>query len=223
LLAGYLYAHGLSRWLVPRRQSLWHLGMLAVLFLTLPLLTFPLRMLQGTTSSPPPALIVLDKLGIHSWLLQTPDLARPTPWLLLLLVTCVGLPFLVVSATAPLLQHWFAAVGQPDSNDPYFLYAASNSGSLLGLLAYPVVVEPYLSLENQVWAWGIGYGLLFVLISLCAFVLWKSGVQKSEVGGQGSEPGALGTGQEAGVEGHTPDVTSQGSESVRQMPGNSHD
>src|SRR5438067_6822189 len=153
LLAGYLYAHGLSRWLVPRRQSLWHLGMLAVLFLTLPLLTFPLRMLQGTTSSPPPALIVLDKLGIHSWLLQTPDLARPTPWLLLLLVTCVGLPFLVVSATAPLLQHWFADVGQPDSNDPYFLYAASNSGSLLGLLAYPVIVEPHLVLENQARAW----------------------------------------------------------------------
>src|SRR5713101_2948085 len=175
LLAGYLYAHGLSRWLVPRRQSFWHLGVLAGLFLTLPLLTFPLRLLQGTSlsSSPPPALIVLDKLGIHSWLLQTPDLARPTPWLLMLLVACVGLPFLVVSATAPLLQHWFAATAQSGSDDPYFLYAASNSGSLLALLAYPLIVEPYLPLQHQAWAWEIGYGLLVGLIALCAFALWR--------------------------------------------------
>ena len=213
LLMGYLYAHGIARWQAPRRQSFWHLGLLLLLFLTLPLLLLPLRLQHETSlsSSTTPALALLDKLGIDSWLPQTPDPARPILWLLLLLVVCVGLPFFVVSATAPLLQHWFAATGQPDSSDPYFLYAASNSGSLLGLLAYPVVVEPHLSLEKQVWAWGIGYGLLVALIALCAFVLWRSGDRTSEARGQKSEDG-----------GQTPDVRSPSSESTRQK-GNSHD
>src|SRR5437899_10833431 len=191
LLMGYLYAHGIARSQAPQRQSFWHLGLLLLPILTLPLLLLPLRLQHGTSlsSSTTPTLALLDKIGTLSWLLQAPDPARPILWLLLLLVVCLGIPFFVVSATAPLLQHWFAATGQPDSSDPYFLYAASNSGSILALLAYPVVVEPYLPLEKQVWAWGIGYGLLVVLISLCAFVLWRSGVQKSEVGGQGSEPG----------------------------------
>ncbi len=214
LLIGYLYAHGISRSLRPQRQSFWHLGLLLLPFLTFPLLLLPLRLQQGTSlSSTTPVLALLDKIGTLSWLLQAPDPAWPILWLLLwlllLLVVCLGIPFFVVSATAPLLQNLFAATGQPDSSDPYFLYAASNSGSILALLAYPVVVEPYLPLEKQVWAWGIGYGLLVVLIVLCAFVLWKSGIQKSEVGGQGSEPGALATGQKSEVAG--------------QMSGNSHD
>jgi hypothetical protein len=174
LLAGYLYAYGLSRWQEPRRQSLWHLGMLVLPFLMLPLMLLPLRLLHGTSlSSTAPVLILLDNVGVHSWLLQTPDPAHPVPWLLMLMITCVGLPFFVVSATAPLLQHWFATTGQPNSNDPYFLYAASNAGSILALLAYPVIVEPHLALEDQAWAWQIGYGLLVGLIVLCIFVLWR--------------------------------------------------
>jgi hypothetical protein len=182
LVAGYLYAHGLSRWLGPRSQSVWHVGMLLLLFLTLPLLLFPLRLLHGTSPVPStgPVLILRDKVGIYSWFLQAPDLARPTPWLLMLLVTCVGLPFFVVSATAPLLQHWFAAIGQPDSKDPYFLYAASNCGSLLALLAYPLIVEPYLPLQHQAWAWEIGYGMLVGSITICAVVLWRAAGPRSQ-------------------------------------------
>jgi len=175
LLAGYLYAYALSRLLEPRKQSLWHFGMLLLPFLTLPLMLLPVRLLHGTSlSSTAPALILLDNVGVHSWLLQTPDPAYPIPWLLMLMITCVGLPFFVVSATAPLLQHWFASTSQPGSNDPYFLYAASNGGSLFGLFAYPVIVEPHLALEDQAWAWEIGYGLLVGLIIFCAFVLWRA-------------------------------------------------
>jgi hypothetical protein len=203
LLMGYLYAHKISRSLGPRRQSLWHLGLLALPFLTLPLLLLPLRLQAGTSlsSSTGPAFVFLDKLGILPWLLQAPNPARPILWLLLLLVVCVSLPFFVVSATAPLLQHWFAATGQPDSSDPYFLYAASNSGSILALLAYPVLIEPYLPLQSQVWAWEVAYGLLVVLITLCALVVWRS-----EVRDRRSEPGALATGQESEVGGQKSEI-----------------
>jgi hypothetical protein len=213
LLAGYLYAHGSARFFAPRRQSFWHLGLLVLPFLTLPLLLFPLRLLQGTSfsSTTTPALAVLDKLGIYSSLLQVPDPARPILWLLLVLIVCVSLPFFVVSATAPLLQHWFAATGQPDSQDPYFLYAASNSGSILALLAYPVIVEPYLTLQNQVWAWSVGYGLLVVLIACCALVLW---MQRPEVKDQRSEPGASATGQESGVKSQDSEMRNQRLEKV---------
>src|SRR6266849_2129764 len=123
LLIGYLYAHGISRSLRPQRQSFWHLGLLLLPFLTFPLLLLPLRLQQGTSlSSTTPVLALLDKIGTLSWLLQAPDPAWPILWLLLwlllLLVVCLGIPFFVVSATAPLLQHWFAATGQPDSSDP---------------------------------------------------------------------------------------------------------
>ena len=64
---------------------------------------------------------------------------------LALLLVAVGLPFLVVSTSAPLLQRWFAYTGHPSSADPYFLYAASNAGSLLSLLGYPLVIEPSLN------------------------------------------------------------------------------
>src|SRR4029077_14120913 len=185
LLAGDLYAHGSARFFAPRRQSGWHMVFLLVPFLALPLLLLPRQLQQGaalsSSVSTTPAWAVLDRLGIYPNLLEMPDHAWPTAWLLLLLVVCVGLPFFVVSATAPLLQHWFAGIGLPDSNDPYFLYAASNSGSFLALLSYPVIVEPYLTLQNQVRVWEIGYGLLVVIIASCAFVLWK---HRSEIGEQ---------------------------------------
>src|SRR5437868_3262338 len=108
LLAGYLYAHGTARALAPRRQSIWHFGLLLLPFLTLPLLLLPLRLQQETspTSFTTLPLSLLDELGIHSSLVQTPDPARPILWLLLVLIVCAGVPFFVVSATAPLLQHW---------------------------------------------------------------------------------------------------------------------
>ena len=149
LLAGYLYAHFTTRWLGVRRQAGFHL-----VILCLPWLVLPVGMATAWT---PPAE------------------ANPIPWLLLLLTASVGLPFFVVSASAPMLQAWFANTGHPAAKDPYFLYAASNLGSMLALLGYPVIVEPSLSLGGQSVAWTTGYGLLMLLTAGCAVFLWRRG------------------------------------------------
>lgn len=176
LLLGYLYAHGVARGIGPRRQTVAHLVLLALPFLTIPLMILPMSLdhewsLAGKAQ---PVFSILEHSGISTWLQQPPDPARPVFWLLLLLIVSVGIPFFVISATAPLLQNWFASTGQPDAKDPYFLYAASNAGSLVGLLAYPIIVEPNLRLANQASLWSIGYGLLSALIVLCAVLQWRS-------------------------------------------------
>src|SRR5262249_35806997 len=91
----------------------------------------------------------------------------------------VGLPFVVVSASAPLLQKWFASTGHPAARDPYFLYAASNLGSMLALVGYPFVIEPRLHLRTADWTsqtrlWTAGYGALALLTLACAIALWRS-------------------------------------------------
>ena len=153
LLLGYAYAHASARWLGVRRQAVLH-----VLVLALPLAVLPLgvdaRFLRGGSVNP-----VLD--------------------VLLLLTVMVGLPFVVVSASAPLLQKWFASTGHPAARDPYFLYAASNLGSMLALLGYPFVIEPRLSLRTAEWwsqtrLWTGGYLVLAVLTVACAIALWRT-------------------------------------------------
>jgi hypothetical protein len=148
LLAGYAYAHATTRWLGIRRQAALHL-----VVLLLPLLVLPLRIPAGWTP---------------------PTDTNPISWLLLLLLVAVGLPFFAVSATSPLLQRWFAGTGHRSANDPYFLYAASNIGSMLALLSYPLLIEPALRLAEQSWIWSIGYGLLIALIGGCAVFLWRA-------------------------------------------------
>ena len=147
LLAGYLYAHFSTRWLGVRRQAGLHL-----VILCLPWLVLPLGL--AATWTPPAE-------------------ANPVPWLLMLLAVSVGLPFFVVSASAPMLQAWFSNTGHPSSKDPYFLYAASNLGSMLALLGYPIIVEPWLSLGGQSLGWTMGYGLLMFLTAGCAMFLWR--------------------------------------------------
>ena len=148
LLAGYIYAHGATRALGARRQAGLHLGLLL-----LPLLVLPIAIPAG----------------------QTPPTANdPIPWILLLMLTRVGLPFIILSASSPLLQKWFADTCHPAAADPYFLYAASNAGSMAGLLAYPFLFEPILRLQEQSWLWTAGYGLLVVLMAICAVTLWRS-------------------------------------------------
>jgi spermidine synthase len=80
----------------------------------------------------------------------------------------------MISTTAPLLQRWFAESGHADSGDPYYLYAASNAGSLVALFAYPFLVEPFLSLSAQSGLWAGGYGVLLVLLMVCAREPWRS-------------------------------------------------
>lgn len=148
LLAGYAYAHGTRAWLGPRRQSLLHL-----IVLTLPLVVLPIAVAEGTVP---------------------PSSDSPTAWLLLQLVLGVGLPFFVISSSAPLLQTWFARTGHQQGKDPYFLYAASNAGSLLALLGYPLLVEPNLGLNEQSRVWALGYAFVAVLITGCAVAMWKA-------------------------------------------------
>jgi hypothetical protein len=148
LFLGYLYAHYLSTRLSQHKQIVVHIAIIAVSFIALPV---------GLSDGVSP-----------------PTESNPTFWLLGTLLTAIGLPFFVVSTTAPLMQKWFSDVGHHTSDDPYFLYAASNSGSLLALLSYPFLLEPNIGLANQKSFWSIGFAILCLLIASCAFVLWKA-------------------------------------------------
>ena len=149
LLCGYAYAYASNRWLKSRWQIVLHL----ILALTpLALLILPIRIPAGWTP---------------------PTDSNPLPWLLALLTLAVGLPFFVLAASTPLLQQWFTRSGHPAAADPYFLYAASNAGSLLALLSYPVLIEPTLRLTEQSWLWAAGYVLLIGLVAACGIMLWR--------------------------------------------------
>lgn len=148
LLLGYGYSHLTTSWWGTRRQAVIH-----SIVLLLPIAFLPITIAKG-------------------WLPLGE--ANPIPWLLGLLVISVGLPFFVISTTAPLVQKWFADTDSPASLDPYFLYTASNIGSVLGLLFYPVFIEPNFSLTRQSLLWTISYGLLVLLVIGCAVCLWRS-------------------------------------------------
>lgn len=141
LLFGYTYAHVALRRLPVAGQALVHLPLLGLAWLTLPL---------GDTGG---------------W-------AAPSEhqglWLFGRLALLVGLPFVLLSASAPLLQRWLASSGHQRGGDPYFLYAASNLGSLLALLSYPLLVEPALGLARQRHLWSWGFGAAVVLFVACA-------------------------------------------------------
>jgi hypothetical protein len=126
----------------------------------------------------------------------TPSTTEPAAWLFALLVARVGAPFFALAATAPLVQRWLSYTRHPHAADPYFLYAASNTGSLLALLAYPVVVEPWLPLDMQSRAWAAGYWLLVLLMVTVAIAAWhqRAAVPAFKAGprgeGRGTEPQA---------------------------------
>ena len=154
LLAGYAYAHASTAVLGARKQAVLHLVLLLAPAVVLP--------------------IAVNRT------LAAAGASDPVPWLLLTLFLAVGLPFFAVAATAPLLQQWFADTDHPAARDPYFLYAASNLGSLITLAGYPFLVEPYLTLAAQRIVWTAGYGVLVLLIFACAVLLWRSGRRQPE-------------------------------------------
>ena len=149
LLAGYLYAHLLQRVGSMKTQVAIHLALLVAAALFLP-------------------------LHINGWL-GDPDPSAPIGWLLATLALSVGAPFAVLSATAPLLQAWYARVraGYPDGQNPYVLYAASNLGSFLALLSYPVLIEPLATLSGQRMGWSGGYVAFMLMVVALAFVVWR--------------------------------------------------
>lgn len=147
LLGGYGYAHGVA--LLPRRRQGWtHL-----FFLVLSLVFLPIA--------------------------PSPDLWKPVAGddpvvkILLLLLANVGLPYLVLSATAPLVQHWFA--GSFPGRSPYRLYALSNLASMLALLSYPFLVEPNLTLARQIFFWEAGFVCFLVFAGACSYHLLRPG------------------------------------------------
>jgi hypothetical protein len=102
-----------------------------------------------------------------------PSGANPFLWVPWLLLVSIGPLFFVVSAQAPLLQRWFAL---SDGGDPYPLYAASNLGSFVGLIAYPLLAEPLLGVSQQRWLWSLGYALLMILVAWCGLRLPRTEV-----------------------------------------------
>jgi SAM-dependent methyltransferase len=144
LLAGYAYAHRLSRE-TPRRQAMMHLGLLLAAALWLP-------------------------LGLASFAI--PADGSPIFWVPWLLVASIGPLFFAVAAQAPLMQRWFGFAG--NQGEPYALYAASNLGSFGGLVAYPILVEPFMPMREQNWLWTGIYALLFLLVLLCARATWAN-------------------------------------------------
>ena len=147
VLAGYGYAHVTARWLNVRRQAALHTGVVL-----LPLLVLPFG--AGRDWAPPAG-------------------DNPTVWLLVRLFESVGLPCFVVATSAPMLQRWFSGTRHPGASDPFFLYGASNVGSMLAVLSYPVAVEPMVSLAGQSRLWAGGYLLFVALVILCAVVVWR--------------------------------------------------
>lgn len=142
LLAGYGYAHVIGRVVRPSRQFWLHGAIVVAGFAFLP-------------------------FGIgRSW--SAPGGSSPILWLIGRLAVSVGWPFFALSASAPLLQAWFGRSAHRMGSDPYFLYGASNLGSLLALLAFPFLLEPSWTLAEQSRIWMAGYALLPILLGACA-------------------------------------------------------
>jgi hypothetical protein len=165
LLAGYAYTHTVSTNFNVRRQLLIH-----CLLLFIP---FAILLPWG------------GPFNIEGWI--PPPGANPIPSTLLLLTIVVGIPFFVVATSAPLLQKWFSSTGHPAAKDPYFLYGASNLGSMLALLLYPVMVEPVFTLSGQAWFWTIGYGLLVLIMLVCALMVFQAPPSVQLAGNLGSD------------------------------------
>ena len=145
----------LARYTSPKRQAVVHVGLLLISLVLLPIT---------------PDLSVSSQVGN-----QTLDIIK-------ILTLSVGFPFILLSATAPLIQHWFAHVYPGIS--PFHLYALSNVSSLLALLSYPFLVEPALTLTAQTWTWSTIYTLCIAILSVCGWLL----IRKTSIPGKEASP-----------------------------------
>jgi hypothetical protein len=148
LLLGYVYAHIVKTKLNPKAQAIVH-----TLVVLSPLVVLPIAVPSGWTP---------------------PTEGTPILWLVALLTAAVALPFFVLSTTSSLTQAWYARIGgTAKSQDPYFLYVASNIGSMIGLLGYPLLMQPNLRLQTQSWLWSAGYAVLAVLLLATTWTTWS--------------------------------------------------
>ncbi|HJX93861.1 MAG TPA: fused MFS/spermidine synthase [Pyrinomonadaceae bacterium] len=147
LLLGYVYALASTRWLSLRAQATVHVFLV--------LLTA----------------IYLFRSPVHTPVLTALQQQSPTLWLLETLLFSVGLPFFTISASSPLLQSWFSRLRHHRAVDPYFLFSASNAGSLIALVAFPLALEPSLGLSQQHQLWRLGFIVLVVLTCVIALSL----------------------------------------------------
>src|SRR5882724_11211891 len=156
LLAGYAYAHLLTSRLPSRTAVFVLVGVMACAVFTLPL------SIRAGWGRPPETGEAFWRIGLFA--------------------VSIGLPFFALSANGPLLQAWFTRTDHPAAKNPYFLYAASNVGSFLALIAYPIVIEPFIRLGDQTRAWSAGFVLLIVLIAAAGAMLWVSpGTRAQEI------------------------------------------
>jgi hypothetical protein len=148
LLAGYAYAHLLTRFAPGVASVIIHLAVMVIACFAL-----PLHLASG-------------------W--GQPASRGEAFWLLGLFAASIGLPFFALAANGPLMQAWFVRTDHPSARDPYFLFAASNVGSFLALISYPTLVEPFLPLLEQTWLWSIGFYVQILLIAACGALLLRS-------------------------------------------------
>jgi hypothetical protein len=148
MLAGYLYAHLLTRLFALRTAVLLHALVLTAAALSLP--------------------IAIS----HSFLV--PPASGVSLWVVAVFLASVGPSCFALSASAPLLQAWFSACEHRDANNPYFLYRASNLGSFAVLLAYPLLIEPAFGLSLQSHLWSLGYAGLVAAVALCGAVALRA-------------------------------------------------
>ena len=147
LVVGYLYAHLIAQQFKPERQVVLHLGLIVAALVT----SLPFQLSEAWLSTD----------------------SAPALWLLVALLASIGLPLFVVSSSAPLFQHWFSATDHPDADDPYYLYAASNVGSMIALFGYPFVVERTFAVDTQSTLWAWGFGGLALLTAGCGALVWR--------------------------------------------------
>ena len=155
LLAGYAWAHLLADRLSPRRQRDAHLALVAAALALVSWRAFawPSPITPGETAKP-----------------LAPD--GPSAAILALLGWTIGLPFIALAATSPLLQAWFTR--RRPGQSPYWLFALSNAGSLVGLVGYPLLVEPWASVRTQGWIWSAAFAVYAAGVAWCAVAATRS-------------------------------------------------
>lgn len=159
LLGGYAYAHGTSKLLSFKAQSILHIFLLIVCCIFLP-------------------------LGLAEFWSEPDTTKNLIGWQLGLMLVSIGAPFFVLSGCAPMFQRWFSFSDHKDADNPYFLYGASNLGSMSALLCYPFIVEPLFTLGKQSFIWSSGYVGLIVMAIISAAIVFMSKSRKDKEAAQ---------------------------------------